>query len=563
MSCKTVRDRPLPRRLDRRAGRGCASRSAWNSLSGLALVLAQVGCMAEGGSEESPEIQNAKVNLIQDTGTLHGEHCIATDQAALSSYAVYTNQWVKFGANARVVGGDVGVRDDELTDSPEFQVDVGEGALIDETKTVTGKEVYLGEDSAVGNVRATVLTPELFAVHGTVTPFPDSTPIPPVVVAPAHGGTNRTIPGDNVAPYPVLSSATVWNNVNVGENSTLHLQGGTYQINNLRLFENAKVYALAPTTLVVTNFVRVGQQAQLKPIDSSGLTAKDLVIHAAAGDLGPASEEFGGETPAVHVGFQGRVRALIIAPNGYVNFAPRTVLRGAVYARAARWVATVTSVTSVTWEDGIVGEPCQPYDCSLINPEDNNPCTIDGCNPDDGATHDPGPDGTLCDYNGQDGACVQGVCEEICNAERQTVKGNPKLDGVTLAPTFPTPEGKYVVRYVSGCMKYNPLWWWSVNGSEDGKWAWVLIDDANRYILPGTFGFFNSTTPPAGIKSGFKEFADCVAANVTQATPLVFQHESSSQLGIKIRDRPLDDNRHGLLGQNPIWSITPFECSGQ
>jgi hypothetical protein len=255
---------------------------------------------------------------------------------------------------------------------------------------------------------------------------------------------------------------------------------------------------------------------------------------------------------------------LIVAPNAHVRFGNFARLRGALIARSALWTEgnpDSADPAAVIYEDGIPGEACLPYDCSTIDPNDNNPCTIDGCTPENGKTNDPAPDGSVCEQDGADGACVAGECEVICSEEAQTVKGNPKIADVTYA-TNATPPGRYVIRYVSGCMKYNPLWWWSVNGSEDGVWAWHLVAGTDRYILPGTFGFFNSDTPPAGVKSGFKTFAECVAANVEQATPIVVDHDEASQLGIKIRDRPLEDNRHGLLGQNPIWSITPFDCAG-
>lgn len=295
-----------------------------------------------------------------------------------------------------------------------------------------------------------------------------------------------------------------------------------------------------------------------------------MIIHAAAGAQGSNSD---GEIPALSFAANSVTRALIIAPKAHVRFGNFARLRGALIARSALWTEgnpDSADPAAVIYEDGIPGEACLPYDCSTIDPNDDNPCTIDGCTPEDGETHSPAPDGTVCEQDGAPGACVEytdtegdltSQCELICSEEAQTVKGNPKIADVTYA-TNATPPGRYVVRYVTGCMKYNPLWWWSVNGSEDGVWAWHLVAGTDRYILPGTFGFFNSDTPPPGVKSGFKTFAECVAANVEQATPIVVDHQENSQLGIKIRDRPLEDNRHGLLGQNPIWSITPFECNG-
>jgi hypothetical protein len=570
MSCKTVSDRHLPRRLDRRAGRTGASRSAWNSLGGLALVLAQVGCMADGSAGETPEVQEAKVNALV-SGTLHMEHCTTADQEALKDFAVYASESLNLGTGVRISGGRVGVRDpNDPSDQLGYQLKVGRRAVIDPTQRTFAKDTQLRTESQVGDLQTDIadLDRQGSAQHGALSAFPSSTPIPPQVTAvmvPDVASADITIPQNN-SSIPAYDEGE-YRNVEVRAGGLLQLSGGDYTFRSLTVRGNARVLANAATTITVNELIFIGANARVAP--ASGFTAADLVIRSAAGPQGTDSN---GEIPAVNLGANSITRALIVAPGGYVRFGNQARLRGALIARSVLWEQgnpDTAQLASVIYEDGIAGEACQPYDCSNI--DDGNDCTHDTCTPENGQKHDPKPDGTVCDGDGEPGACMAytnpmdeltSKCESLCNEESQTVKGNPRLDGVTLADDFATPPGKYVVRYVSGCMKYNPLWWWSVNGSEDGKWAWVMIADDDRYIMPGTFGFFNSATPPAGINSGFKEFADCVAANLEQATPLVFDHTAvNSQLGIRIRDRPLDDNRHGLLGQNPIWSITPFECS--
>src|SRR5689334_6566357 len=109
MSCKTVSVRRLPRRLDRRADYGGASLSAWSTLSGLVLALTQVGCLARDPNGEGPDVADSSFSLAH--GVLHDQACTQADQDKIIDFAVYASASLTMGSGARIVGGNVGVRD--------------------------------------------------------------------------------------------------------------------------------------------------------------------------------------------------------------------------------------------------------------------------------------------------------------------------------------------------------------------------------------------------------------------------------------------------------------------
>jgi hypothetical protein len=488
------------------------------------------------------------------TGTLHGEHCIQADQDRLQSFVVYTKTSLSVGEETTVLGGHVGVRDpNEASESLKYQLKLAEDATIDTTKIVFAKETEMLDDSAVGALQTTLLDRYGDASFVSRSEFPGTTPIPPVVPPPTVPGED----GDEVvgAGAEVSLAPGTYRDITLGVDSLLRLQAGEYYIRRLVLADRAWLIAQGHVEITIRERVTaMTGNVEIRPTNQiPGLTAKDFVIRSA---VGPQSMD---TIPGINIGPNARIRALIVAPNARVSFGPMLNFNGALIARRASFAAN----SVINYQDGVPGEECQPYDCT-VNLDDGDPCTTDACTAEGGITHDPAPDGTVCEGDGAVGACVEGECEAICNEQTQIIKGNPKLEYMATSAPMPTPSGRYVVRYVSGCMKYNPLWWWSVNGTESGEHAWYLVEADKRQILPGTFGYFNSnTTPDPAIKPGFQTFADCVATNLEKATPMVINHAGNDRMRIYLSDHPYADNRHGLLGQNPTWSITPFECGAQ
>lgn len=551
MSCKTVSDRPLPRRLDRRAGRGSASNRSWTILGGLVLVLSQVGCMAGQGAPEDDlrEVESAKINAIT-RGQLRDEPCIQADQDTLRNFVIYTAEALSLGDDSTVTGGHVGVRDPNATS--EFQLRVGPAVTIDARRRTVAKATLLDEGSAVGTLQTTTLDQQPGATFVSRADFPATTPIPHVVIAPSVGsasddvslsaGQERSIPPGR------------YRDLILAEGSLLRLQAGIYNVRNVSLATRARLIAQGPVTLRVAELITTQDFTEIRPTRLAAFTAKDLQIRAA---VGPQPDD---AAAGISIGPSSVVRALVVAPNARITFANNVQFDGALIARRAEFGVQ----NAIDWEDGIPGEACQPYVCDPL-PDDGDACTVvQSCTPERGPVLVNSPDGTICDDNGEEGACLAGVCTDICNEQTQVIEGDPRLEYMATPVPNPTPSGLWLVRYVSGCMKYNPLWWWSVNGSEDGEYAWFLVEADKRQILPGTFGFFNGPVgPDEQSKPGFPTFDECVAKNLELAAPQVIDHAGNDQMSIYLADHPYADNRHGLLGQNPTWSLTPFVCAGQ
>jgi hypothetical protein len=310
--------------------------------------------------------------------------------------------------------------------------------------------------------------------------------------------------------------------------------------------------AKAASNVHIVETISLGQSAIMLP-DGPGLTAKDLVITSATG-LEP------GDLPVIDAAQEARLRALVVAPDATVEFGQKTRLRGALFTKSGRW----NNDAVVIWEDGIPGEDCQPYDCSGPAVEDGDPCTVYQCTPEWGPQQVAAPDGTACDFDGDPGACLTGMCAELCNSNAQQIVGDP-YHNVTISASEPTPSGKYLVKYADGCMRYNPLWWWSVNAVEDGEYTWFLMEADDQTVMPGTFGFFNNANggPTPRDKAGFPTQAQCIAANLLEPAKVV-DHAGDDLIGVKLFDHPYTDNRTTdkmtgpMGGKRPAWNITPF-----
>lgn len=122
--------------------------------------------------------------------------------------------------------------------------------------------------------------------------------------------------------------------------------------------------------------------------------------------------------------------------------------------------------------------------------------------------------------------------------------------GAVLAP------GRYRVRFVDGCMKYNPSQGWTVNGY--GLWNpeghnnhWWFVNDRQNLpaiLPPGNVGFRHG-------EGGFETFEECVEAS-RQLPPVDISFQGGT-LGVWLEDVPYGDNLPGPSGRSPTWQL---EC---
>ena len=112
------------------------------------------------------------------------------------------------------------------------------------------------------------------------------------------------------------------------------------------------------------------------------------------------------------------------------------------------------------------------------------------------------------------------------------------------------PGGRYVVRYVDGCMKYGGGQDWTIHAYASGSIAWWLVGASSsiQYLMPpGTVGY-------AASNGAYVQFADCVAANLL-LPPVEFDFDGGV-LGVWLQDSPYSDNLAGEGGRNPSWQLT-------
>jgi hypothetical protein len=160
--------------------------------------------------------------------------------------------------------------------------------------------------------------------------------------------------------------------------------------------------------------------------------------------------------------------------------------------------------------------------------------------------------GLVSDGESGDGSCILGTVGSFATQGSLDLFGQTVYyaDGGTL------PQGRYRLRYLDGCMKYNAGQDWTVNavppGTTGSSW-WIVngpggvASTALIVVPPGTAG----TQVGSG---GYAQFADCVAANQAQDTPRDFDYDGGP-LGVWLLDDPYSDNVAGDNGDNPKWSL--------
>jgi hypothetical protein len=168
--------------------------------------------------------------------------------------------------------------------------------------------------------------------------------------------------------------------------------------------------------------------------------------------------------------------------------------------------------------------------------------------PDDGGLHLMVPDGGP-GLGGDGGAtaCSFGSAASIATSQNLNLFGQIVYyeDGGSFPP------GHYRATYTDGCMKYDYLQGWTVQGdAPDAAGGFWLVGSSTTDLIvktPGTVGIF----PGAG---AYSTFDDCVNANLAMDTPVDFMFDGGP-IGVWLDDNPYLDNVAGDNGRNPAWSL--------
>ncbi|MCW5814961.1 MAG: hypothetical protein KIT84_28300, partial [Labilithrix sp.] len=368
-----------------------------------------------------------------ESATTNASPLVASARTALvttpeiSQFAVYASNSVALMDRVVVAGGHVGVK---LSAGGPFLVNGYQAALaadsrVDTSRDLLAERVLLKDRATVGDVEATHITNQ-FGVFAQQYPLP---PMPafPEAAAAIPGSTPRTVPSGQTQTLAAGAYAAVT------VNGTLNLGGGTYDFASLMLGNDARLQALASSTVRIAGRLATGDRARIVPSGIS-LTAKDmrLEVHGQNGASGALNA-----TPrAAVLGNDTVVRALVLVPNGTLQTGHRTNATGALFARDV----LVNLDARVTFEDGFSSGTCDSCD-------DNNPCTTDACSS-GSCEHTPVSNGTACNDDNpctltdtcQGGTCVGGdpvICAPLdpcrvagtCDPSTGTCSNPPAPDG--------------------------------------------------------------------------------------------------------------------------------------
>jgi hypothetical protein len=247
--------------------------------------------------------------------TVNFQSGFANAVPTISTFVAYAELSMTLGTGDHLIGGDVGVAATGAS-TVGTQMTIGSQDQLDQTHTVYGPSVSLGSQAIVGDIDTNALTNN-GGQFGTQEPYPSGTmPLLPLALAGAAGTTNITVsqgqqqtltPG----PYGTLI-----------DNGILFLQPGPYSFTSVTLGNNAQIQAQTggATSIQISGNLATGAFAQILPL---GQPAAQLSISVAG------SDGANGQPPAVSLGANTQIVALLNAPRGTLSFGNNVQATGA------------------------------------------------------------------------------------------------------------------------------------------------------------------------------------------------------------------------------------------
>jgi streptogramin lyase len=264
------------------------------------------------------------------------------------------NQYVIMAARAGTVGdrnvvsgGDIAIAPSPNATPNAFMAGIDSRVGIGEV--LLSQRVVLRDRVIAGEIGANVIEAQ-FATTGPRSPYvtPPARPLPPAFTA---GTTPVTV---NVGQTTTLA-AGAFGAVNVS--GILNLSGGTYSIQSLRLNPDARLIALAGSTVRVVQGVVAADRSRLQAPAPQAAGNLRLLVNGTLDST----------TNSLTLGTDVQLRALVVARNVFRS-ADRLVGAGAISA-----------------QDVIFGNDCQlafntGFGCTVnADCNDNNACTTDTC----------------------------------------------------------------------------------------------------------------------------------------------------------------------------------------
>jgi hypothetical protein len=178
-------------------------------------------------------------------------------------------------------------------------------------------DVYYNTLSNQGTITGTLFTPLALPVFAT---------LPTVSIRPA-GSTNVTVPNGG----QVTLDEGAYGDLVVGNSGTVHLTGGGYAFRSITVRNAGALRYAAPTDIVVSGRVDLGNASVVQPESNSGLTSAAIRIQV--NGINGSNGALLSTPPAVHVAQAGTVFANLYAPAGSIVLDQSVEGNGAFLAR--------------------------------------------------------------------------------------------------------------------------------------------------------------------------------------------------------------------------------------
>ncbi len=300
----------------------------------IALLAAPNGTVSLGNNVQATGAF-AGVNFVAGTNVqMNFQSGFPNSSPTISTFVAYAELSITLGTGDHSLGGDIGVA---ATGAPNVgtQLNVGSQTQLDAQHTLYAPSVSLGSQAVVGDVEATTLT-NSGGSFGTQAPYPASAmPLLPLALASTPNTTNVSVAQGQHAtlspgPYGTLT-----------DNGIVFLNPGTYSFSSVTLGNNAQLQALqggSTSVLIEGTLSTGGTPAQIFP---AGQLANALTISVSGSD-GPSG-------PAVSIGANSQVIALLAAPNGTVSLGNNVQATGAF----AAFNITAGNNVALTFQSGM------------------------------------------------------------------------------------------------------------------------------------------------------------------------------------------------------------------
>jgi hypothetical protein len=241
----------------------------------------------------------------------------------LKDFVVLGIDWARLGGNVEVASGNVGAFDAStgVPTAPGFEVVIGSSANLGAGPQIAAESDKLGNNSTCGDVF--FVTP-ISAGNGAVfNPRLGYVPLflgLPLAPPDGGGGPNLSLSGTQLLPPGSYGTLTV------KPPADITFTGGAYSFTEVAVQPGAAISFAAPTLVVVSGRVDLGNTSRLGPSVASGTSPRDIVVYVNGAD-GAGSHD------ALAIGGHAEVRLDAFVPNGTLSIGAFTEATGAFVGR--------------------------------------------------------------------------------------------------------------------------------------------------------------------------------------------------------------------------------------